>query len=146
MLHEMKVKDINTLMSIKRGSDITSMKLLSEFEDDHIACAKAKINGVTCELYWCGGKVVGALECDDSEKAKRIVCNSLRAELHTDVCCMFDMVDEELIEAINGDRKSYECVLEHYRSLRSNNNYRKEIAGALEDSDVVDPKTLTLQI
>jgi hypothetical protein len=132
---QLTANDAKKLLAIKSGKDIKSMKLLDEFEDDHIACAHAKINGVAIELLWCGPRVVGALDISDSKQAKQVVFNALESAIHGDVGMMFDKYDDELAEMIN--EPLYKVVLAYLRDLPKNNSLRKEIAGTLRDSKVV---------
>jgi hypothetical protein len=132
---QLTANDAKKLLAIKSGKDIKSMELLDEFEDDHIACAHAKINGVALELLWCGPRVVGALDISDSKQAKQVVFMALESAIHADVNMMFDMDEADLAKVIL--KPLYKVVLAHLRDLPKTNSLRKEVAGYLANSKVV---------
>lgn len=136
-LTELSVKDFNVLAAIKSPTDIKKMRLVNEFEDDHIPSADAIINNVKISLWCCGSKVVGALEFNDSAKAKKTVYDALRTEFYVNLAAMFDETDEAMKQTIEENREFFETVLSYLRSLRKNNPLRKEMSEYLADSKVV---------
>ncbi len=125
---ELSPKQLRLLLRVKNPSDINTMRLVSEFSDDRIPCATAMINRVQIDLWYCGGRTIGALECD-GDKAKKIVFEAMQSELHMTVNSMFDRSDEELAEEVASNRKLYQEMLDHLNSLRKNNSLRTEIEG-----------------
>lgn len=133
-------KDMKTLLEIAEPADIKQTKMLYEFEDDHIPCCIAKINGVTIALYWCGAKVVGAMDITDSKQAKKIVFDALRSAIHGDVNMMFDTDEDDLKRKMTKakSKDKYDVILTYLRSLRSTHSLRKEIAGYIKECSFID--------
>jgi len=46
------MNNIKQLLEIKKPSDIKSLEIVRTFEDDHLPCCDAKINGIEIEFYY----------------------------------------------------------------------------------------------
>ena len=126
------------MFAVKKPENIKTTKCLREFEDDHIPCAKAKINGVVVDLFWCGSRVVGALDfASRDSKAKRVVFKALQCEIHASLNGLFDKTDEDLKKSIEKRPDVYQVVLDYVRAKGKRSSLWKEISGYLKDSTVI---------
>ncbi len=126
------------LLKLTSADDITSVELVSEFSDDHIPCADAKINGIDVSLFYCGSIVIGALAfASESAKAKKQVFNALQCEISTQVNMMFDKCDDELADELKTQRSAYERALEYVRDAGPNSDIWSEVAGYIQKPDLL---------
>lgn len=80
---------IAAVISIREPSDITSFKVVSVYDDDHLMCADVVINGTPLEFLWYDN--VGFIEYwDESPKAMKHLVNAIMAAVQR----ALDDVDE----------------------------------------------------
>ena len=139
-----KMKQQRKMLSILKVEDIKTVKLVREFEDDHIACADALINGVEVGLFWCGSATIGALEFwKESPKAKKRVFEAVRSEVETSINVMFDMCDADLLAELReiDGLVAYNEVLDYAVKRGKKSSIYKEILGYMKNSpEIFDSK------
>lgn len=133
-LTQLSIKDFTTLADIKSADDINSFSFKSMFWDDGEACVNAEVNGVNISFWYCGVRVVGALEWAslDNGRARKLIYQTLRAEFHANLNSMFDPNDD-LEDQVKNHRRMYVVWLSYVRGLNTNSSLRKEIASYFED-------------
>lgn len=73
-------KEIATLLATKKADDITSVEIISEYEDDHAMCAEVRVNGAPIEFLWYDN--LGFIHYwNDSPKAKQDLWESIQYSL-----------------------------------------------------------------
>ena len=75
---------------MKKIKDISAVKLIQQFDDDHLLCAEISFKdqdgkGHKLELYWIHAEGIGAcLYANDSLKAKRDLIKMINAQYKID--------------------------------------------------------------
>jgi len=49
---QIREAELQTLKNLKSFEEITSLKLIRQFEDDHRQCADVKVNGIKVAFYY----------------------------------------------------------------------------------------------
>jgi len=79
MYDELTSKERAILKKIVKVTDLESVELLSDWEDDHQVCIGVRVNGVEFGIWWTGTEVIGAFEyAMDSARAKIRVVDEIR--------------------------------------------------------------------
>ena len=133
------------LLDLTSAADIETVEFMGEFDDDHIACVTAKINGVGVDIYWCGCEGVAAvMYANEVDRAREKVFELLRSEIHITLEVMFDASDDDLRNEIIEHRESYEAALEYIRRHGSESDIWKEVAGHAPFGGLVDVDKMVL--
>ena len=78
-IHELPSKQIMSLIQIQKPEDIKSIDNILYWEDDHVLCVGAKINGIEVSWWWYGPDLLGHLMYSNVvPEAKKQVFNSLK--------------------------------------------------------------------
>ena len=79
---DLSASDRQTLMEISGPDDIKSCQITNDWEDDHLVCLSAKINGIELSFWWVGWDGAGAFKyAEDSGEAREGVFNALKHEI-----------------------------------------------------------------
>jgi len=135
------------LLKIKSADDIKTAELVNEFSDGNIPCADALINNIEVALYFCGSKVIGALEySNESPSARQAVFDALQSETSVTISSMFDLSDGELSNEVMLNRSAYKHALEYVRESGRDSSIWSEVAGYFEtESNLVNIETMSLK-
>lgn len=110
---------IHTIAANKFVSSIKRAKVLDTFTDDHILCAKVRLNNDERIYYWCGVDFVGAVEYFDSPKAKKRLAEYFAGEIETQADIILDLetflIDNDTID--EADIRDSDTIVDAYAFL-----------------------------
>jgi len=78
-IHELPPRQIMSLIQIQKPEDIKTVDDIIYWEDDHMLCVGAKINGIGVSWWWYGPHLIGHLMYSNIvPEAKKEVFNALK--------------------------------------------------------------------
>jgi len=81
MAGELTDKEKQVIAAIKKPEDIKTIKVNSEWTDDHLPCVGATINGVPMGFWWLSRQGAGAFDYPESDKARKMVVTMIKTQI-----------------------------------------------------------------
>lgn len=84
-IKQQEIEKLKSLLNIKQLSDIKSLDVVDEWEDDHEMCYAVEINGVVVEFLWMTS-IIGALTYyNDSPRAFNDLIEAIKYAVETEL-------------------------------------------------------------